>query len=518
MYEAKYRKYITKNQSRFAEESEILQGLSAVTKGCKASGVPLYYNGSKLYVENSDQHSITIGATGSKKTRTVVFSTVKSIISAKESALINDPKGEIYNRTAGYAKSSGAEVYVLNFRDPNRSHGWNPFFEASKLYHSGKVVEATQCINDFTDAVFSQSSIQTTDRYWVDCAKSFLNSLILLLVGSIPAEYCNIRNLIPMCYECHADALASILEDMDQTSSAAVGLHTVLDLDAERTKSCIYSTLLSNMGVYTQNIGLQKMMSRNSFDISDIGKKQTIVYVVYPDEKNSLASLVCAFFLQCYQTLISAAAETSENKLNIRVNFVLDEFSNLPPLNGFENQISEARSRNIRYFLFIQSFSQLVEKYNQTAETILSNCANWLCFSSRDTTFNDRISKVCGREIDYNGIEHDLVSPFTMQHLIKADEYAEVLIIRQGKYPYVAQLPDIDYISLFKNRNNKKEQMPITEPIHSVNEISFSEWASGIRSGKFDFPFPKSKYSSKKSCEFDLQDELNAKFKELFGA
>lgn len=516
MYRSKYNKYITHGQSRFAEPNEIIGALDPVTdgNGKHAAGVPLYYENGTLYVDNSDFHSIIVGPTGCKKTRTTVFSTLASIIAAGESALVNDPKGEIYCRTANLAKETGAQVYVLNFRNPECSNGWNPLTQASRLYNEGKVTEATQCVNDFVDAICSASESHTTDRYWIDCAKAELNALILMLVASVAAEYCNLSNLIPMCYESNADSLSEILPEMDQTSAAAFGLHTVLDLSADRTKSCVYSMLLSVMTPFTQNQGLQRMLCESSFDIMKIGEEQTIIYVIYPDEKNSLSFLVNAFFTQCYEMLVLRSSEKDTKRLPVRVNFILEEFSNLPPISCFENRISEARSRNIRYFLYIQSYEQLKQKYGGTAETILSNCSNWLCFSSKESAFLEKISAVCGKEIDYNGIEHDLISPFEMQHLIKAPDYAEVLIIRQSSYPYVAQLPDIDYVEPYKHI--KPVRLPKIAPDSNAKTISFEEWYSGINSGKFAFPFPKADRPTQEEFS-DIQAKLEAKFDELFG-
>ncbi len=493
MYEAKYKRYITKSQSRFAEREEILRNAVPFSRGrsaVKNAGVPLYYTSGKLYVDSSDSHSIIIGPTGCKKTRTTVFTTVGSIIEAGESAVINDPKGEIYRKTAGRAQAAGAKVYVLNLRRPGSSHCWNPMAQAYRYHSEGREAEAIQSINDFVDSVCAPNTACTADRYWIDSAKIYLTALALSLMDSVPLEHFNIRNLIQMCYEENRHGLRNLLAEMDPASTASFGLHTVLDLDAEKTRSCIFSTLFSALSPFTQNSVLQNMLCGSSFDIAELGDTQTIVYVIYPDERQSLSFLVNAFFTQCYETLIVTAGEKVNERLSVRVNFVLDEFSNLPQIPSFDNRISEARSRNIRYFLYIQSFNQLKQKYSECAETILSNCSNWLCFSSKEIEFLSKLSAVCGKEVDYNGIEHDLVSPFDMQHLVKEREFAEVLIVRQGEYPYVAELPDIDYVEPFASY--KEVRLSDIEVDNNGKFLSFRQWVDGIHTGRFRFPFHKS--------------------------
>lgn len=494
MYEAKYQKYITKSVARFAEPDEIMRSAAmAFSAGNrkKAAGMPLYSINGKIYVDNEDNHTFVIGPTGCKKSRVTVYSTVASMIEAGESGVVNDPKGEIYRRTSGRAKELGADVILLNFRKPSCSHGWNPFSQARRFMKAGKLDEALQCVSDFAESVVAPAQSKTVDNYWGDSAKIFLIALVLLLMDSVTPEYFNIKTLIPFCYENSQHILREVMNEMDQTSTAVFGLRTVLDLEAEKTKSCIYSTLLSVLRPFAQNENLTDMLCNDAFDIEKIGRKQTLVYIVYPDEKENLNFLVNLFLTQCYETLVSVAADSPDDKLPVRVNFVLDEFSNLVPISNFANRISESRSKNIRYFLFVQSFGQLKQKYKDDAETIISNCNNWVCFSSKEMEFLNKISQICGKEVDFNGIEHDLLSPFSIQYFEKRMESSEVLIIKQGKYPFVTPLPDFDYLPISK----AYIQTPIIDKVQkrSVSFVVPEEWIAKIAGDIFKFPYPKMK-------------------------
>jgi len=202
--------------------------------------------------------------------------------------------------------------------------------------------------------------------------------------------------------------------------------------------------------------------------------------------------IVNMIITQSYQILLHECTINGNDRLDIRVNYVLDEFSNLVPIERFDNRISESRSKNIRYFLFVQSFQQLKEKYNDLAETIISNCNNWICFSSKDMEFLNKIAVICGKEVDYNGIEHDLITPFDMQHLQKKQQSVEVVIIKQGQYPFVTELLDFDYTVL---------SLPYYETLYSKNNcrtddsiciISPKDWLKNISDGIFNLPFASS--------------------------
>lgn len=147
---------------------------------------------------------------------------------------MNDPKGEIYRKTVWLAKKKGAKITVLNFRKPLYSDSWNPLAEAYILHKLGKTDEAIQCVNDFVESVVEPAIQCTNDRYWGDTVKQFLTGVILTYMDSVPPEYFNITNIMQLCLEENSRYLKDILLNMDHTTTAAFGLHSVLDLEAEK--------------------------------------------------------------------------------------------------------------------------------------------------------------------------------------------------------------------------------------------------------------------------------------------
>ena len=515
MYEAKYSKYVTQNTTRFAECEEVIAVSSKVDKSKrnKPCGVPLFYNKHNApYVDDGDNHTAVIGPSGCKKSRTVVFPLVSSIIEAGESAVINDPKGEIYLNTANAAYQKGSDVFVLNLRTLN-GHCWNPLSVIYDYYYSGDEDTAFALTNDFVECIVNPSIEKTVDRYWGDSSKYMLNGDTLSLLDSVnDKRYFNISNVIQFCNEGNVNKLKIIHKCMDPNSIAALCYNSSLNLQAEKTRSCIFSTLQACLEPFIKNPKLTKMLSASSFDMENLGKKQTIIYIIYPDEKTTYNFIVNMFLTQAYEILVRLASASANDRLPVRVNFVLDEFANLPKIDNFENRISEARSKNIRYILCLQSFNQLESKYGKNAETIISNCNNWICFSSKEMSFLNKIAEICGKEVDYNGTEHYLLTPSEMQQLKKEEEYAEALVIKQGLYPFVTELADFDYIPQFKT---SKAKMPERFKNAEYGKlISFNEWFSFVETDVFRSPFKKIKTRSEKQ---DLDKELEAKLDELFG-
>ena len=73
------------------------------------------------------------------------------------------------------------------------------------------------------------------------------------------------------------------------------------------------------------------MLAYSDFDMKDIGRKKTAVFIIIQDEKKTYHALATIFIKQCYETLIDVAQDNN-GKLPIRTNFILDEFANMPPL------------------------------------------------------------------------------------------------------------------------------------------------------------------------------------------
>lgn len=487
MYESKYRRFITKSNSRFAEDDEIQPSLKTIDSG--AAGVPMLYKDGKLFVDNEDNHSLIIGPTGCKKSRVVGFSTIASIIDNGESAIINDPKGELYKRTSAKARSRGADVFVINLRNTKYSDSWNPLTQIYNLNAKGYRDEAQGCIDELTTALMSVVK-NSNDKYWENTAKAFLSAIIYVyMLSCLSYKYFNLKNILPFCSEEHRNSVKDIVLRLKSTSGVATALSSVCDLEAEKTRSCLYGVMQAAISVLTQNEGVLNVLSGiDSFDFTQFGQKQSLLYIIYPDEKQGMDFIVNMIVTQSYQQLLHECTANGTDRLKVRVNYVLDEFSNLVPIERFDNRISESRSKNIRFFLFVQSFQQLKEKYSDLADTIISNCGNWICFSSKDMEFLNKIASICGKEVDYNGIEHDLISPFDMQHLQKKQESVEVLIVKQGHYPFITELPDFDYLPFASSFCSTSFCEGSSKPLNPMYVILPESWIDDIDCGLFRLP------------------------------
>lgn len=190
MYESKYSKYLIQNTNRFATKEEITSFCKPNKKCSKLryAGIPIFYDGECLYVDNSDSHFLGDGQTGSKKSRTSVILTILSILEAGENGVFLDPKGELYRKTGGQAEDLGYNVKVFNIRNPKRSDCWNPMYLPYMLSIRGKNEESEEMLNDYIESLTAPIKANTKDDYWPVRVNSYLYALAALLMDSVSAD------------------------------------------------------------------------------------------------------------------------------------------------------------------------------------------------------------------------------------------------------------------------------------------------------------------------------------------
>ncbi len=444
-----YSKYLNHNQeTRWATREEIEASGSFVEFGKAGSvaGLPLLSNGVSGYVDDKDTHTLIFGSTGSKKTRLFGMPLLNLFAAAGESFIATDPKGELFQKTSGYVKSQGYNIVTINFRDLDKGDMWNPLFVPYTLYKEGRVDEATAMLNDFVATIAEPTFKNTKDIYWAEAASSFALANLLLLMECGRPEEVNPASLARLCSQDCEDILEELSDKMTDDSLCAINYKGVLSVP-DNTLRCIYSTLFSMVRIFVAQKNLSAKLAGNTIDMSSFGKQKTAVYIIVPDEKTTYHFLVTTFIKQVYETLIGVAQSTPDKRLPVRVNFVLDEFCNIPKIPDMPSMISAARSRNMRFYLIVQSYHQLKGKYGEDADTIKGNCDNWVFLTSKELSLLQEISALCGSTYSSTEGVRRLISESELQRLSK--EKGEALIMHARQYPIITEIADVDSYRAF---------------------------------------------------------------------
>lgn len=435
-------------------------------------GVPMDFdpNSNLGYVDGSDSHTLLIGATGSKKSRLVIMPEVRILGAAGESMVICDPKAELYLRTAGYLDGLDYDVRVVNLRDPSKGDGWNILEIPFRLYSTGEIDKACEYINDQAAALIP---INSKDPYWDYSSRDLYVGLALLLFElSIKfgqgLKSVNIQNLIHLKNDLFSSTISREIkksklwlfaEKNDLIRTKLLGI-VICPSD---TMGCILSVFDQYLSCFTLQPQIISLLNETTLKFDRIGYEKTAIFLIMPDEKSTYHKLITVFIKQIYELLIDQAyADHRENGFPVRVNFLLDEFSSLPTISDFPQMIAASRSRNIRFTLVVQSKHQLQQRYEEEAETIQSNCANWMFLNSREVPLLQEISTLAGEKRN-----KPLIPVSRLQHLDK--EKGECLIFAGRLYPYIACLPDISIYD-----GNQFGELPMPKRVCDTNKaVSF---------------------------------------------
>lgn len=438
-----------KGYSRWLKEKEMKKAYKVYKVGVRdvdasAAGIVLINNGKDMWVDDSEFHTLVIGITGSGKTTAVVDPLIYSLCKHRESMIFTDPKGEIYTNHAELLKARGYNIVVLNFRDPQMGNAWNPLTLPYQLYHEGNVDKAIELVDDVANNIVKDAKAQ--DPFWQNSSSDYFAGCTLGLLEDAKLEEVNLNSISLMTtvgeekFGAGSTYIKEYFGLKGEQSSAYTFASNTINSPTE-TKGGILSTFRQKIRIFSSRENLSEMLSYSDFNMRDIGKQPTAVFMIIHDEKTTYHALATIFIKQCYETLISVAQENG-GKLPVRTNFILDEFANMPPLKDVTTMVTAARSRLIRFTFIIQNFAQLNDVYGkEDAETIRSNCGNLIYLLTTELAALEEISKLCGEvKVDKDKDDKRESKPLVTVSDLQKMKLNEVIILRSRVNPFKTQL------------------------------------------------------------------------------
>jgi len=455
-----------KGYSRWLDEKELknqddIEMIDIKADSAEAGGIPLINDGKKMWVDNSEGHNIIIGSTGAGKSQITMFPLIKSLAKHDESMIITDPKGELYEGTSDMLRKRGYNVLVLNFRDPQRGSGWNPLHLPYKYYQNGNKDKSQELIEDLSINILYDQNSQNQDPFWEKTSADYFTGICLGLFEDAKEEEINLNsvNAFTTVGEEKSGPNQTFVNEYfgtkDPTSPAYVSASSTI-IAPNETKGSILSVFKQKLRLFAARENISEMLSHSDFEMEEIGRNKTAVFIVIQDEKTTYHPLVTIFIKQCYEALVDYA-QSCGGKLPYRTNFLLDEFANMPKLNDIVTMVSAARSRKMRFFFVIQNFAQLSEKYGKNvADTIRGNCMNIIYLISTELAALEEISKMCG-EIKVKSGKGDKAKEETRPLITVSDlqklKQGEVILLRSRLDPFRTKLKmdwEMDWGELYK--------------------------------------------------------------------
>lgn len=412
----------------------------------KEVGFPIYYDKNVNYVwfDKETPHYVYLGSSGSGKSVTAVIPMISFIANAKvkRSVFVTDPKGEIYHSTSKMLNDNGYKIFTIDFRHPELSNHINilePIIceyeryieykkladetvnENKKLEYNNKSISSYAETNRLITSLASMityEKVQGKDPFWNNSAKNLLEGLIGFFLeeykdNKIKREQITMTSIRKFqnstMEEKNAKKFKSYVESKPYGTKSKDSLIPILS-SSENTYKSITSVFSEKMAIF-DDVNVANVTCKSDFDFDILGKEKSALFVIVPDEDKIYYTLVTIIVGLLYKELTKLANTTKNKKVPIEIDWLLDEFANCPPLvePSIESIISVARSRGLRYHLFIQSLSQLDNVYGkEVAQIILDNSGlAYLKTNTMDTA--EAISKRLGKKtIESNSISQSV--------------------------------------------------------------------------------------------------------------
>ena len=338
------------------------------------------------YIRTNAPLSVLVYAPpGSGKTAGII---IPSLISCSNSAIVHDPKGELYAKTQ---KRRSEFSKIIKFSPGELgSLKWNPF---SKEELPKEWADIEVHVDRVSNTVIPDNP-KNPGEHWPKAGRKFFMFWALFLIHrdgatSLPAilrapfETSDIKETIAIILDEHESSLPERIR---------LGGNSILNTPDGEFGS-IVSTFETNLSIFFDS-RVAENMSGSDFTLMDLRKERTTIYItVKNSDQTRLKSIMALFFETC--TLAMLDHEPTKDEFPVTA--YLDEFVRMARMQELLEMPAIGRSYKFNAVYICQSFSQIIDIYGQAgADQLKNTCSYHVFFAQNEQKVADDISKSIG--------------------------------------------------------------------------------------------------------------------------
>lgn len=339
--------------------------------------------------EAKNGNILVIGGSGSGKSASFAIPNAFQLLG---SYIFTDPKGELYDRTAGLFKAKGYEIHVINLADPRFSDGYNPM---SHIRNSTDVDIIAKIISKKDDKGGGKGG----DPFWDQTSEALLKAMMYYILLNRPKEEHSLASclaLVRLGGENEGEDLMKLFMDLPFDNPARRAFETIR-LGSEKTFSNILVSLAAKLEAFDSE-EIAALTSTNTIEFEELAKVKSVVYFITPESHSTYDFLMNIFFSQLFQRLYEFGDQNG-GALPVPMFLILDEFANIGRIPNFERVLSTCRSKRLHISIILQSIDQLMEIYDEkVTENIMANCSTHLFLGSNAQKTLETFSKQLGEK------------------------------------------------------------------------------------------------------------------------
>lgn len=352
-----------------------------------------------------NNNTLVVGSAGTGKTAGKGYEEILSGAGGA-SMVISDVKGTLYEKCAPTLKNMGYKILQLDFIAPQKSMHYNPFDNMKNTNDVQKISNMIVYLNVNREAL--------RDPFWEQAEQMHANCCLGYFLEDGRGFEKSFYGLNRMLSTFDADALANgrscdatkIFEAHRTAYKKRTGKESWAYEQfkkftglSERTFSTVQVSLYSDL-CDLDTIEMREMTRCSDFDIKSLADEKTALFVNVSDTDRSKDTAINILYTQIMDTLSRYADSLPDKYLPVPVRFILDDFGSASKIEGFENIISNIRSRGISVLLMLQSIAQLEQGYGIGSKTILANCNTKIYMGGSDPDTANYFSLLTNKPVE----------------------------------------------------------------------------------------------------------------------
>lgn len=353
----------------------------------------------RLSAKSSYEHALVIGPTGSGKSSAFFIPNLLDL-DGKHSAVVTDPKGEMYEKTKDYLKFAGYDIVKLSPLDLlNNEFKYNPLAlteDDQKIHEIAQII----LINGGKSIEISTGSGMSSSE-WINMSVPLFSAALAYV------KYFGETKSIPEAIDI---ILRDSLEEMEKKfikNRFAYRQFLIFksSAESEKTLASIKSVLTTNVQIFLEDkieafvtpdmkydeYGEKTIDESSLFDPTILRKKPTVLFICIPENQSTyMMPITSVLYFQILNMNISHSD-------GCPILCFFDEFPNSGSVLGIDTIISTCRSRQIGVSICTQGIEQLQQVYgDKITSTLLNNLKTKLVFAGLTGDSAEYISKLSG--------------------------------------------------------------------------------------------------------------------------
>lgn len=358
--------------------------------------------GGRLLMSAEPLSSLVVAPAGTGKTDGVIVPSV--LMCDPFSIVVNDPKGELYERTAGHRATLGRVLRIEWTAGATGSVCWNPIDLRSLPAERG-------ARGDLVDRLIAVLIPGDERDFWISSGRAALAACTLFQIyegerrGFAPSFGSTLEWIARLGEGQNPDVDDPVRPNLDRAARIAdiesypsrIGawLRQLAMMDY-RTRSNVVATVSAALKIFS-NENVASVTARTDFTLGDlrgIDGKPVTVYIVVPAFDQDAFGKITALFVES-ATRFLTERKPSRGELGVR--FILDEVGFLPPIQAISMGPAITRGYGVSFLFACQDYGQLKDRWGQGGlDNIITNTAFKVVLSQNHPDTAAMISRAVG--------------------------------------------------------------------------------------------------------------------------